>query len=118
LDTERSGIAIQGTDAAWERATMGNTKFVEALVAEGGGVAGDSVGDSGVDQGRDFGDEDEGRRLCRRIRILQSGTWPFGRLRLSKFDPPPPKMACGGRFVGTTRRTSSDLRRARRPQSL
>jgi hypothetical protein len=50
---------------------MGNTKFVEALVAGGGGVAGDDVGNTGIDQGRDeegmaasgFGDKDEGRKI-------------------------------------------------------
>jgi hypothetical protein len=68
LETERCGINAGIADAAWEPATMGNTKFVEASVAGGGGVAGDCAGDSGVYQGRDeegmaasgFGDKTKG----------------------------------------------------------
>jgi hypothetical protein len=93
---------------------MGNTKFVEALVAGGGGVAGDGVGDSGVDQGRDeggmaasgFGDEDEGRRSCRRIRILQSGIWPLGCLSLIRRLPKWPAMLAGVRCFRAALKTS------------
>jgi hypothetical protein len=78
---------------------MGNTKFVEALVAGGGGVAGDGVGESGVDQGRD--EERHGRqwlwRRRRREKIMPTDKDPAIRhmaVWLSESDPPPPKMAC------------------------